>query len=1277
MNAQHYKWIGLAAMLSTPAVAIDLADIPLFLTTPLAPNLFVTLDTSGSMQAAHTPDSSASLDATKRYKSSDFNPMYYNPAVKYDLPRKFDGTYATTSFTAAYINGYDTSKGSVNLETNYKATKNYAMTSSSQTDAGGTNPFASAGVNHVHTGTMSGVNSGSNAPFFTITDFVNADGSASGWDPGSNLVSVTVDGTARSWDGTYNGICNNSVESGSTQFETYISGSNLTLCFNDSNTNYGKTVVLTHKLGASSSPAYYYRHYSSAGVALPAGCDGTKTDDDCYIAVKVDGSSGLAVQDLNGDGVINISDADERQNFANWYSFYRVRTLAMVTAADIAFWDVPSTTRIAWQNLNTCTSFAATGCSGRSGSVYPSYLKEFSGTHRDNFFKWLFDIKTASGTPLRMAAQRVGEYVKQVPTSGANDVFAEFPQSSIGTRYSCRKNFHILMTDGEWNSSGSPGETGIRSYGNLDGSLADPYSDSVSGSLADVIYDYWANDLRSDLANNVPKSYAVDANETVTSGATSVVLARDNNPKNNPADWQHVVTFTMGLGLSETLKDPVWAGSTYAGGYARLVTNQDQWTDSSSSTTRKIYDLWHGAINSRGQFFSTEDPNEMRVAFAAILNAIDADVSSASGLSTNSASIQTDSVVFQGRFRPRDWSGELLAYPIASGGTLGSPTWNASAKMSSRNANKIMTWVPGVGGQPFSWSNLNVDQKALLNKNIAGTPDTLGDERVDWLKGSSALEVRNGGAFRNRTTSVLGDIVNSDLVYSAAEDLRYGSAPFTAAASEGASYAAFVTAKASRPSMVYAGANDGMLHGFTAHPTTGGDELFAYVPNVVYGKLSALTDPGYAHQYYVDGPASVGDAYIGGSWKTILASSLGKGGKAVFALDVSDPSGFNASHVLWEKSDQDTGFTNLGYVYGKPRTVRISSGWVTIFGNGYNSSTGKASLFVLNAASGTVLAEIVVDNGPSNGLSEPTLVDANGDNIVDYAYAGDLAGNMWKFDLASLNSPYKLFAASAAGVVQPITAPPTWGASPDSVTGGRMIYFGTGQYLGETDKTNNDVQTMYGIWDKGAPVSRAELQAQSITSEVLRSGRTVRSTSDATVDWTGSPAELGWYMDLTLAGSPSGERIARQPRLALGWLHFTTLIPNEDRCESGGNSWYYLLNPLTGARPSVSAVDLNKDGVFNSDDEMPDGTAPSAAKSEIGILSSPLVISHSTSSSWDAFSEMLGGTGDAGGASGAMGSSYTSGSSGIVGTELIREAGGSPLTPPSPGVSRVYWRQIQ
>lgn len=1182
MNKRYRYMVALAiaSLVSTPSVsAIDLADLPLFLTAPLSPNIIVTLDTSASMDAAHTPDALSRIDGTKRYKSSYLNPMYYNPNVVYNPPRKYDGSFASTSFTNAWINGFDPSRGSGNLGTSYKPTKSYALaksgtTTSGQVFAGGINPFA----------------------------------------------------------------------------------------------------------GPSVSPAYYYRFYTEMGEPTPTDCDSTKDDDDCYIAVKVTSTSGPGTVDINGDGTINAADKDELQNFANWYSFYRVRSLAMVTAADLSFWSVPADIRIAWQNLTTCNTFVGDACKGRSGTNYPNYIKEFTGTHRNNFFKWLFDLKVEGTTPLRMATQRAGNYIK-TPPSTINDPYAEFPQVSAGTVFSCRKNFHILMTDGEWNTWG---DWGLSTYGNLDGSLAKPYYDNVSNSLADVIYYYWKEDLRPTLTNNVPQSFKIDSDETITDGTTSVVLTRINNPKNDPADWQHMTTFTMALGLTSTLTDPVWGGSTYAGAYPRIVTGADTWTDSSIATTRKIYDLWHGALNSRGQFFTAEDPAAMSLAFKTILNSIDEDVSSASGLSTNSTSIRTDSVLFQARFSPREWSGQLLAYPIISSGpakgTLGTPAWDAGAKMASRDPEKIATWVPGVGGRAFKWTNLTATQKAYLNTDILGSTDTKGSDRLDWLKGIATKELRFGGTFRDRKTTVLGDIANADLVYSRSESFGYDSSAFTAAASEGASYSAFLATKASRPGMVYAGANDGMLHAFTADKVTGGDEQFAYVPNAVYGKLSALTDPGYAHQYYVDGAAVVADAFISG-WKTVLVSGLAKGGKAVFALDVSDPLAFDpTTDVLWEKNSTDTGYANLGHIYGKPKVVRISSGWVAIFGNGYNSTTGKASLFVVNLADGSIRKEIVVDaTGPDNGLSEPALVDTNGDRIMDTAYAGDLKGNMWKFDLNTLTSPYKLF---EAGVSQPITAVPTWGVSPDTSVGGVMVYFGTGKYLGDSDLTDTSTQSFYGIWDKGATVIKSSLQVQTILGEETSpSGRELRETSNNDVTWSGTGAQSGWYMDLVL-GSPEGERVVKKPVLSLGWLLFTTAIPKDDRCDAGGDSWFFILDPQTGKRPGLTAIDVNRDGRFDEDDALSDGvTAPSAAKSEIGILSSPLVIVHDETAGFDVLTDMVGGGGEDASSvtSSSTGTTYTSGSSGKIAGDGLRGNGTPPGTgtPTPTGVNRVYWRQIQ
>lgn len=1262
----------MAALMVPSAVwAIDLADLPLFLTAPLSPNIIVTLDTSGSMEAAHTPDSLNTESATKRYKSSYYNPMYYNPEVVYPQPRKYDGTFASTSFSAAWINGFDTLKGSGDLNTQYVATRDYALTASGntynsgQTFAGGTNPFvasvAGAPTNYSYNCTVNFDDRGSPDRIDIVGGCTNAF---------ANITTgtvLTVVGSARAGSYTVTWISNNRITVGNS-WPNDLNNQNVTLSW----TKPGPTTT--------ENPAYYYRYDASA-----PSCNGTKTDEDCYVAVKVSATSGPATRDINDDGVIDSSDKDERQNFANWYSFYRVRTLAMVTSANVSFWDVSTDVRLAWQNLNTCNDFSGSTCEGRSGTVYPNYIKEFSGTHRDNFFKWLFDIKTASGTPLRIAAQRAGEYIKS-PPSVTNDPYAEFPQSSAGTVYSCRKNYHILMTDGEWNTTG---ESGLNTYGNLDGALAKPYYDNVSGSLADVIYYYWKEDLRSTLPDNVMTSYSERNNETF--GSTT--LAPDDNPKNDPANWQHLTTFTMGLGLTSSLTDPAWVGSTYTGGYQNVVSGSDTWTDSSSSTTKKIYDLWHGAINSRGEFFSTEDPAEMTLAFKRILSAIDSKVSAASGLSTNSASVQTGSLVFQARFIPAGWSGELFAYPIISTGPdtgkLEAAAWDAGDKMASRNKAKIATWVPGSNGQVFNWTNLSAVQKSLLNKDILGTTDTKGADRVEWLKGDTTKEIRfdtgsNTKTFRDRKTTVLGDIINSDLVYAHNEDFGYGSAAFVAKASEGSTYDNFVTTtKAARPAMVYAGANDGMLHGFTADMATGGDELLAYVPNAVYGKLSALTDPGYTHQYYVDGSAVVADAYVG-SWKTVLVAGLGKGGQAVFALDVTNPTGFDpATNVLWEKSATDTGFSNLGYVYSKPKIVRIDSGWVAIFGNGYNSASGAASLFVVNVADGSLVAEIVVDpSGPDNGLSEPSLVDADGDRIVDYAYAGDLKGNMWKFDLKSLTSPYKLF---DAGATQPITSPPTLGLSPDTAVGGTMVYFGTGKYLGQADLLTTATQSFYGIWDKGAAISKGDLQEQQILTEETVAGRVLRKTTDTTFVWSGAGAKSGWYMDLGVGTGNIGERVVRKPVLALGWMLFTTAIPKNDRCDAGGTSWYFMLDPLTGQRPSFAAMDVDNDGVFGNADLLSDlTTAPSASKTSTGILTSPLVVVNTPSTGkWDPLAEMFGMQQDI---KSAFGNSYTGNTNGALTQGGIKCNGSACPTPPpcvgacSPppaSTNRVFWRQIQ
>lgn len=1237
-----------AALLSLPpttlATPLDISPNPLFVTAGVPPNIFVTLDTSSSMHAAHTPDGTDSLHNTKRYKSAYFNPMYYNPAVQYTAPLKYDGSAASTSFDLAWINGFDPTRGSLNLRTSYRVTRSYDPDSSSQTLATETNPFSSSSTvetpfSFVCTVTFN-QRSGddrievSSCSGGTSNIFTTANLNASG------TTAITVSGSDCSGTNPSN---RNATYNATRDSDTRVNVGNpwTNDCNNKPNVTLSWTKTTT---GATVNPAYYYLFYAQAGAAQPGTCDGTRTDDDCYIAIKVGTAQDIYQYSETVDGVTTTraaTEAEKEQNFANWYSFYRTRTLSLISSADIAFWDVSDQARIAWQNLNTCSTFTGSDCPGRSGTNYDNRIRKFSGTHRDNFFKWLFDINSVSGTPLRIAAQRVGEYIKS-PPSATNDPFAENPQSSAGTLHSCRKNFHILMTDGEWNTSG---ESGLTAVGNLDGTLPNPYNDNRSDSLADVIYKYWATDLRT-LTNNV-RANIVDISGDDT--------ARYNNPRNNPATWQHLVTFTMGLGLTEQLTDPAWAGDTYAGGYSRLLTGTDKWTDLPSDTTRRVYDLWHGAINSRGQFFSVEDPAAMTAAFKTILAQIDAKNPAAAALTANSTRIETGSMVYQAKFNTTDWSGELSALPVDSNGQVGAVVWQASQRFPNHDARNIYSWNDtSNSGIVFkdSCSVLSSSQQLALDTNALGVDDDRCLDRMNWLRG----QVISG--FRARPHTVLGDIVNSDPAYvQKIEDKGYSSLSGT----EGSSYLTFITSQSNRIPMVYVGANDGMMHAIRANlpsetiTSTIGAEMFAYIPAGVYQNLSRLTNSAYTHQFFVDGSPTVGDAYLSG-WKTVLVGGLNAGGRTIYALDVTNPAAFNASKVLWEFSH-----TDLGYTYSQPQIGRLRNGvWAAVFGSGYNSPTERAYLFIVNLATGALVRDPIpagtsCTSNCSNGLSTPVLHDSNGDKVVDTVYAGDLQGHLWKFDLSDSDpqqwgvafSGEPLFTAvNDASEKQAITTQPSVRGHPD---GGVMVYFGTGQYLTSTDVSTTSTQSFYGLRDNGIAISgRDELQVQTFSNTGIIAGLGVRTTSDNEVEWldgNGNPYMKGWYIDFG-----TRERVISPPYNVYDRIGFNTMIPSSDPCVSGGDGWIMQLDAVTGKRAAKS-FGFNGDGVFDDEDKLGDETV-SAVKSPVDITDTPVLQETGTETSYLVFTGTSGGTG-------------------------TLETYCPTCTTPPGTVQRVYWMQIQ
>lgn len=1064
---------------------------------------------------------------------------------------------------------------------------------------------------------------------------------ASSYDPGIN-----ADGTARSTsftaakrNGFYDYGSSNTVDLSSAYRPVYDyePSSNANSYASHPSADFADTTA--------NVPAYYYVFNSGL-----SSCDGTLTDEDCYQKVNVSSSSGPG-------------STDERQNFANWYSFYRTRNLMTMTAASRAFASLSSTARVAWQALNSCSSFG-TSCSGWGGSAVTNKIRTFTGTHRTNFYYWLSRLPANGGTPLLEAMERAGEYYK---TTGADSPYAYSPGTTDAPAYSCRPNFHVMMTDGIWNNN-----TLANGYGNYDNashtlpdsksySVINPYKDSNSTSLADIAFYYWSSDLASTLTNNLIPHY-VDRAGTVDQQYW--------NAKNDPATWQHMVNFTVGLGLNTLLTNPDWAGSTYAGDYANLVSGTKTWpTTGDNVSPGNVTDLWHAAINSRGQFFGADDPDALSAAFQTALTAIQGRTSAAAALATNSTRLGADTVIYQAKFDSSDWTGQLVAYSINTDGSLGNKVWDVTdaGKIPAAAARNIATWS-GTAGIDFLWASLTGSQKTTIDSANAANPSS---PVLDYLRGDQSSELQYAGTYRNRTRR-LGDIVNSDPAFVHAPNFGY-SVLAEGNLAGATPYATFITSNKARTKMLYVGANDGMLHAFDAST---GNEKFAYVPNAVMSNLALLKGTSYTHKFFVDGSPFVGDAFVGGAWKTILIGSTGAGGKAVFALDVTDPDSFSSAKVLWEFSHSE-----LGNTIGQPIIARLgyNNRWAAIFGNGYNSTSGTAKLFVVfldaNAADGWQQGKdadyMVIDTDNTivnNGLATASLYDSNSDKVSDTVYAGDAQGNIWKFTLSDANpnnwgvtykqgsTPKPLFTArNASNQAQPVTSPVEIGAPPSGKTG-VMVYFGTGSFFATGDNTNTDVQSVYGVLDSGSRLTttdRSELQQQSIIFRDVDSATSKKVTvlSNNTVDWA---AKRGWYIDMLQPPSSTaqGERVVSIPLLRHGRIIFATLIPSSDPCSFGGDSWTIEFDAITGGRLNYSVFDINNDGAIDSSDNVTitvggqTMTVPvSGVWSSVGITKTPTVVT-----------------------AGTVEYKLASGTTGEINT--IREKGASV------GTGRVSWREL-
>lgn len=1025
----------------------------------------------------------------------------------------------------------------------------------------------------------------------------------------------------------------------------------------DSSGNHTSTVV---DLSKNFQATWYYTGYADEfsgpkGAAHyyvfnkgNAKCDGTPTDDDCYTLVNVSATSGPGTADLNGDGNVDASDKDERQNFANWYSYYRTRNYAARAGVSRAFGTLGSAIRVGYGRINKSTSSTV---DGKSVTTIERGVRTFSGTDRKAFFDWLFALQPDGNTPLRRALDAAGQYYEN--NSGTSP-WSTTPGVAGGQNLSCRQSYTVMMTDGYWNVDaaatsdarknvdGTAGPTVTSADGtSFSYKAVSPFTDSYSNTLADVAMYYWKRDLRTDIANRVPSSVI------------------------DPAFWQHMVTFSIGLGVEGTIN----SSDAFA---AIGTTTKINWPDGAKS---QIDDLLHAAVNGRGAFYSAKDPDKFAKALSDTLAKIADRTSSAAAVATNSNRLSSGSLIYQVTFESGGWTSELSAFKLdeKTGEPASTPTWSASSLIPSAVARNILTWRPDTSpnrGVPFTWSDISAAQRTAL----------ISEDVLNWLRGDQSKEQSVGGKLRNRSKR-LGDIVNSDPYFVGTEDYGYGSAASLSADIQ----AAYGQRKAStafktRKKMVYVGANDGMLHGFNAET---GIEEFAYIPNAVgYANLYNLSQPSYTHRFFVDGPPRAADAYIKGvgesspSWRTVLLGSTGAGGKGYFALDVENPGAMNQNKVLWEFPNSAVATIDadeLGLAIGQASIVLGENGrWLAIFGNGYNSKSQTAQLFIIDLETGKLVKRIDTGVGGTsdpNGLATPLVIDSDQNGAADLVYAGDMYGNMWKFNLSGASSsswgipfsdsgkPKPLFTASYGAARQPITGKPQ---AARNGSGGVIVYFGTGQFFEVGDQADMSVQSFYGIMDKcaretagdcakatgGAHVLRSDLLQQTIDVEKTGTFGDLEWDSRLLSAKAMSDKQLGFYLDLiSPTKGQQGERSVSQPLVWGDRVIFVTQIPDPDPCAYGGTSWLMEIDPKAGGRTSFAVFDMNADGSFDGGDSM-DNTIVNGRKVPGGLAKTPATLS----------------------ANGGV-YKYTSGSAGGVLSSTKNNPGGN--------VGRQSWRQLR
>jgi type IV pilus assembly protein PilY1 len=400
---------------------------------------------------------------------------------------------------------------------------------------------------------------------------------------------------------------------------------------------------------------------------------------------------------------------------------------------------------------------------------------------------------------------------------------------------------------------------------------------------------------------------------------------------------------------------------------------------------------------------------------------------------------------------------------------------------------------------------------------------------------------------------------------------------------------------------------------FSSGNNTGnGVERWAFIPSMVLPELHKLASIPYNHRYFVDGSPTVGDICLStpcaglNDWRTILVGGLSAGGRGFYALDITNPT---SPRALWELKVRKPSVTpcvatpalavgatddcDLGLSYGNPVITKLKATgqWVVIVTSGLNNTgfepgttnrqgDGGGYLYILDAVSGRILHKIPTGVGsPGTAAAGYADADPSGlgrinnwvdssliDNTTLAVYGGDMKGNLWRFDLDPSSATYlqaaKLAELKDGATPQPITTKPELGL----ISSRRVVFLGTGRFLGVSDKADVTQQSIYAIADDLATHVPITNKGGLVQQTMVDSGGTTRSMPAVQpVDWScAAPpcSTKGWYIDFPPAGS--GERVNVDPQLQLGTLVITSNVPTTDTCVAGGIAWVNTFDFKTG-----------------------------------------------------------------------------------------------------------------